>query len=185
MSITSFEPKLCSDLINSIIKNLENLLKSFKISELSEKRLYISKRIVEVEKSLKTIENLLLKFREQNRNINSSAALLLEEDRLVRELQVQEQIYITLKSELEMAQIEEYEDISMLQVLDPPQASYDISPKPYFVVISFLFFGMIAQICTYIYLLTGTKKTTHFFNYKNTSNQKYKFVICITKISNT
>ena len=95
------------------------------------------------EKSLKTIENLLLKFREQNRNINSSAALLLEEDRLVRELQVQEQIYITLKSELEMAQIEEYEDISMLQVLDPPQASYDISPKPYFVVISFVF-GMIA-----------------------------------------
>jgi uncharacterized protein involved in exopolysaccharide biosynthesis len=150
ISIISFEPKLCSDLIVSIIINLEKLLKSFKISELSEKKRYIGKRIIEVEKTLKEGEDQLRKYREQNRNITFSPALLLEEARLIRGVQVQEQIFITLKSELEMAQIEEYEDISMVQVLDPPQASYNISPSSLTIIFLFFFGGIILGIALII-----------------------------------
>ncbi len=44
----------------------------------------------------------------------------MNEDRLVREVSVQEQIFITLKSQYEMVQIELLGQKKMMQVLDPP-----------------------------------------------------------------
>ena len=120
LKVQTEESSLSNQVIYSIIKNLSSLLKLFKVSEVKEKKEFINNRILEVEKTLILGEDNLRRFREQNRNISFSPALLLEEERHQRLIEVQKEIYITLKSELEMTQIDEYDNISLIQVLDEP-----------------------------------------------------------------
>ena len=98
--------------------------------ESDEKRQFIDGRIADVKKDLEGAEETLKMFRERNRQIFGSPALLLEQERLVREVEVQKNIFITLKQQLEMAKIEEVQEASMVQVLDPPEAPlYKSKPK--------------------------------------------------------
>ena len=141
LKVQTEESSLSNQVIHSIIKNLSSLLKVFKVSEVKEKKEFINNRILEVEKTLIIGEDNLRRFREQNRNISFSPALLLEEERHQRLIEVQKEIYITLKSELEMTQIDEYDSISLVQVLDEPVSLGNSS------------LGMIAIVI--IYSLTG------------------------------
>ena len=65
-------------------------------------------------------ENILKTFREKNRNINSSPELLLEQTRLMRQVEVQSQTYITLLTQFELVTVEENEDSPIIEVFDPP-----------------------------------------------------------------
>ena len=47
--------------------------------------------------------------------------LALEEDRLMRDVEVQKSVYLTLKQQLELAKIEEIQGASVIQILDKPQ----------------------------------------------------------------
>ena len=76
-------------------------------------------RIKSVNIDLKNSEQALKAFKEQNR-LTSSPSLQLEQDRLSREVQVQKDIYITLKQQLELAKIEEVQETSIVQILDYP-----------------------------------------------------------------
>ena len=53
----------------------------------------------EVEASLKKAESSYEKFKETNRKILNSPSLIIDEQRLLREIELQSKIYITLKSE--------------------------------------------------------------------------------------
>jgi uncharacterized protein involved in exopolysaccharide biosynthesis len=123
ISITTktFEPKLASDLAKAVIEELDQMQKSYRLSRHKEKRYFIKNRMKDVEKELVVSENLLKSFRESNRNFNSSPSLLLEEARLEREVTIQMQVFITLKKEFELNQIEEIENSSMLVVIDEPE----------------------------------------------------------------
>ena len=47
--------------------------------------------------------------------------MIIDEQRLLREIELQSKIYITLKSEYEMTQIEEAGAVTSIQVLDKPE----------------------------------------------------------------
>lgn len=120
MSVSAFERQLAVDLAQKILEEFESLLYAFKIEDIIEKRDYIENRIIGIQKDLSHAEENLKNFREENRSIFTSPLLTLNEDRLVREVSVQEQIFITLKSQYEMVQIELLGQKKMMQILDPP-----------------------------------------------------------------
>ena len=62
-------------------------------------------------------------FRESNRIITSSPTLLLEQERLIREIATVNQIYGSLKIEYEKSKIEESRFDTVLEILDPPEIS--------------------------------------------------------------
>jgi uncharacterized protein involved in exopolysaccharide biosynthesis len=124
LSVQAFEPQLSCDLTNAVIAKLKEMASKFKISRVLEKKTFIENRISQTEGLLTKAEDNIKVFREKNRNIFNSPALLLQESRLIRETDIQMQVYGTLKSEYEMVRIEEVEKNSMLQVLDraePPK----------------------------------------------------------------
>ncbi len=141
ISVTTFEPALASEIVNSVIKNLIKLIKTFKVSEIEEKKEFIINRIKDVESTLMKNEDEYKTFREQNRNINASPALLLEAERFQRTLDVQKEVYITLKSELERVQIDEYEDVSIIQILDGPESSGDVTLSSMSIIFIYVFLG--------------------------------------------
>ncbi len=122
ISVSAFEPQLAADIADAVVFELNKLQKHFKSSRIAEKKIFISGRIQDVEKQLVKAEEELKIFRESNRNIMQSPSLQLEQERLMREVSTQMQIFLTLKSQFEIVQIELVERSNMVEILDRPEA---------------------------------------------------------------
>lgn len=141
INVESSEPVLVAEILEALIEEVDNHQKSFKKKQAKKKRKFIEERIEVVSIDLMQAEDKLKTFRTQNRKYIDSPALLLEFERLMRETEVQKQLYITLKQEFELAQIEEVEDDDILYIIDQPEIPlYSSSPKKKsFVILSFMF----------------------------------------------
>ena len=121
VSVDASEAKLAADIATALINELDLHQKQFNTKQASKKRIFIEARIEDVNVDLIRAEESLKDFRSQNRQYVDSPSLLLEFERLLREVEVQKQLYITLKREFEMAQIEEVEESDILHILDAPE----------------------------------------------------------------
>jgi len=120
IKVTASDPIFVKELADVILFELEALNRFFKSQTINDKITFIEYRITSVENDLKSSEQVLKAFNEQNRQI-SSPALQLEQERLTREVEIQKGIYLTLKQQQELAKIEEVQEASVIQVLDKPQ----------------------------------------------------------------
>ena len=100
VSVEASEPKLAADIAKALILELDLHQKKFQTEQIVKKRIFIEERIKEVKINLVKSEEELKDFREQNRNYSDSPSLLLEFERILRELEVQKQLYITLKKSM-------------------------------------------------------------------------------------
>ena len=143
MTVGTFEPQLSADLAQKIIDEFRLLLVSIKLQDKIEKEAYINNRIMVIRSDLMAAEEELKSFREKNRAISSSPALTLMEGRLITEVEVQKEIFITLKTQLEMVQIEMLGKKSMIQILDPPEAPFKMTkPNKTFNIYFAIIFGL-------------------------------------------
>ena len=88
ITVESTDPMLSKDLADQIIIELEKLNRFFKNQTVGEKIAFIELRIASVEEDLELSEQSLKLFNEQNRQI-STPSLLLEQERLQRDVEVQ------------------------------------------------------------------------------------------------
>ena len=122
LEVSAFEPQLAADIIIALIEELDKHQQKFKSTRVTEKREFIEERIEEVQLDLEKTEDALKQFRYRNRQIQNSPSLLLEQERLSREVQVVIGVFTTLKQEYELAKIQEVEEATVVYVLDPPEA---------------------------------------------------------------
>ena len=173
LSVRTFEKQLSADISNAIIDRLGKILNKFKLSQVEEKKSFISNRMVEVKLDLVRAEENLKVFRERNRKIIASPTLLLEQERMIREVRVHTEVYITLKSQFEMAQIEQVERQNMLQILDPPEAptlkeSPQVNRNTIIAALLGLSFAM-----GFIYLKTWYENNMHRIRFNNIGGQYF------------
>jgi len=128
ISVFAPEPVFARDLAAEVVVELEALNRYFKNQNVSQKIIFIESRIASVESELKKSEQALKSFNEQNRQI-SSPSLQLELDRFTRDLEVQKEVYLTLKQQQELAKIDAIQEISVFQVLDGPEIPLGPSNK--------------------------------------------------------
>ena len=112
------EPQLAADVLNATIAELDKFMRLKKITNASEQRKWIDDRLRQVEQELRNAEEALKNFREKNRRVVDSPQLILEQERLLREVQVKSTIFVELKKQSELAKIEEIKNISIVNVLD-------------------------------------------------------------------
>ena len=122
LEVSAFEPQLAADIITALIEELAKHQKKFKSTRVTEKRQFIEERIEEVQLDLEMAEDALKQFGYRNRQIQNSPSLLLEQERLNREVNVITGVFTTLKQEYELAKIQEVEETTVVHVLDPPEA---------------------------------------------------------------
>lgn len=120
IEIDSFNPKLSSNMINRLISISNNMQVNIKTRQMRQKRVFIEERILEVEEDLIGAEGRLKSFQERNRRSNQSPTLILEESRLARDVTLQNNLYLTLKTQFEEAKIEEVERTPMVEIVDEP-----------------------------------------------------------------
>lgn len=87
-----------------------------------EKREFVNSRLIEVKTELEDLENQLLNFLETNKNLNSPS-LLLQKNRLEKDINLYTQLYFTLSDQRELAIIDEKDNTSSIFLLNPPQIS--------------------------------------------------------------
>ncbi len=119
LSVVSSDPFFSRDLAKAALEELEKVNRFFKNQSIREKTKFIENRIQSVQADLEYSEQILKEFREKNRQI-SSPALMLEQERLSRDVEIQKGIFLTLKQQLELEKIEEVGKSSIFQVLDKP-----------------------------------------------------------------
>ena len=103
-----------------VVEELVNIQNKINLSRVKEQGQYLIERIDSLYSELAASEEKLKDFREKNRNISRSPKLLLDENRLARDLTTLELIYGNLKSEYEINRVEEIGDKQLIQVLDEP-----------------------------------------------------------------
>lgn len=124
ISVTTSDPMFAKELADVVLEELEKLNLSFKSQNVNQKISFIESRINSVLDGLNQSEIKLKAFNEQNRQL-SSPSLRLEQERIQREVDVQKQVYLTLKQQLELAKIELVQESSIIQILDKPQIPID------------------------------------------------------------
>ncbi len=153
IQMDAHDPLLASNMINTLVQLSNKMQVDIKTRQMGQKRQFIEERIVEVKKELSQAESGLKNFRERNRRPNKSPSLLLEESRLMRDVTLQNNLYLTLQTQFEEAKIEEVERTPMVEIVDEPVPPLDkTSPRVImstilttFLGIVFLFFIIISK----------------------------------------
>ncbi len=116
VTATMPEAQLSADVANKVAESLDNYIRTKRKSYSSEQRKYIEKRLGQVKDSLNYAENRLMYFKEQNRAVSQSPALILEQTRLSRGVEILNAVYLELSKQLELAKIDEVKDTPVLNI---------------------------------------------------------------------
>lgn len=86
----------------------------------TEKKEFISKRLSEIQAQLDQAENAMLKFSQENKQIENSPSLTLTKQRLQKDITLYNQLFFTLSDQLELAKINEKDNTTSFFLLDEP-----------------------------------------------------------------
>ena len=136
------EGKLAADVLNNIMGSLDNYVRTKRKSNASNQRIYIEKRLEQVNDSLTTVEEKLAEFRMRNKILDLSPQLQLVQTRLIRNIEIQQSIYLQLIKQIELAKIEEIRDTPILNIKEfaqNPVIPSSLARRIQFVIIVFFF----------------------------------------------
>jgi uncharacterized protein involved in exopolysaccharide biosynthesis len=147
IEVESFEPIFASELSKKLIKKSGKIQRQLKTNRVKQKRIFIQERLVTIFEDLKKMEKELREFREYNRNISSSPSLEMRVQEMGREIDLQNSLYVTLKTEYEKAKIDEVEREDMVQQIDRPSIPSKLTrPRRALSLILSLFFATFLSI---------------------------------------
>lgn len=145
IDVTAPEPRLCKDLADTLILDLNNYYKKLVSSKKSSYREFLEQRVNEAEKGLRESENQLREFKERNSLSSNAPEIILLQLRYQRNIRIDEELYLTLRKEYEMAKLEEHKDMPAVDVLDAPEEPlFKTSPQKRKIVTFFTFIGLVA-----------------------------------------
>jgi len=110
------ESKLSADVANELVAALNKYVLTQRRSFAIEQRKYLVGRVQQIKDTLTYCENVLKTFREKNRQVGQSPELLLMQSRLMRNVEIQQTIYVELTKQLELVKLAEVKDVPVVNV---------------------------------------------------------------------
>jgi tyrosine-protein kinase Etk/Wzc len=144
LTIETGDPRLSADIINSITGELDLFMRTKRSTNAMRQRQWIEARLGEVKQDLVISENRIKDFRENNRSVSTSPLLLLEQERLLRDVQINAALYMELKKQFELSKIEEIKNTPIVNIMDyATPAAKKNKPKRGVIVISAFFLSIL------------------------------------------
>ncbi|MAV64985.1 MAG: hypothetical protein CMG00_07325 [Candidatus Marinimicrobia bacterium] len=144
ITILMEEPQLAADISNYIAEYIKEYISESVILHTSEHRKFIEQRLRDSKKELSESEEELKNFSEKHPFAIDSPELQLLRGRLMRNMEVNQQVYITLRQQYEMAKINELNKIPVIAILDSGEPAYDQQkPQRLLIVILSIFMSFI------------------------------------------
>jgi len=143
LSVETKDPILSAEIANYLGQAVSKYVQEYQGSEANSNIDHISKRLLSVNKELTDVEEKIKVFQINNRDL-SSPQIQLEYGRLQRELQIKQQVYLTLNQQIELAQIEKIKKSPVINILDKAEVPlFKVRPKVSLVCLIFTFFGVV------------------------------------------
>lgn len=148
LSVTSRWPSVSLFLVQQLVDavNLFNI--DTRRSQAAEEHAFVAKQVQEAKENLHVAENRLLLFLQHNRAITGSPELVIEHDRLQREVSLRQQLYTALLQNLEESRIKVVRDTPVITILESPQLALEPEPRLLFlkIIIGWLVGGILGMI---------------------------------------
>jgi len=149
LEVEAFEPQFAAELSKNLIEESGQIQRQLKTNRVRKKRLFIEERLTEVSAEMEEKERILREFREKNRSMSNSPSLLMKVQEMGREVDLQNSLYVTLKTQYEKAKIDEIERDDMVQLIDGPNIPAKLTrPRRGLSITLALFFGIFFSIFT-------------------------------------
>ena len=152
VKVTMPEAQLSADVANELVKSLDLYIRTQRKSFATEQSFYLEKRTGQVKDSLAVAENNLKAFREQNRIVMQSPNLLLEQGRLMRNVEILQTVFIELTKQLELAKLDEIKDAPVLNVKEfAKNPIKKAGPKKASALLTIMFFSFILSSLYFVF----------------------------------
>ncbi len=153
VTVTMPEAQLSADVANKLTQSLDLYIRTQRKSNATEQSYYLEKRTEQVKDSLTAAENMLKKFREQNRITAQSPNLLLEQGRLIRNVEILQTVFVELTKQLEIAKIDKIKDAPVLNIKEYAKNPVKkAGPKRASSLIMIMFFSFIFSSLYFIFI---------------------------------
>jgi len=147
LSVTTRYPDLSAAVATRFIEYLNEFNATKRESQARARRQFVEQRILDGERELHAAEDDLRRFHERNRAWQESPELSAEEGRLHMQVNILQEVYLTLRRDYEQARIEEVNDTPVLTVIDPAVAPVRQSRwREVVVLLAFVLGGVIAVL---------------------------------------
>lgn len=113
------DPVLAAAVANNLIDYLNDFNTQTRQSQARERRKFVEQRAAAAEVELRSAEEDLRTFYERNRTWQQAPQLAFEEGRLRRQVDLRQEVYLTLRREYETARIQEVNDAPVITVIEP------------------------------------------------------------------
>jgi uncharacterized protein involved in exopolysaccharide biosynthesis len=111
-------PQLSSQMANRMIDLVSSFNRETRVSRSKSKRIFLERRLDSANAELRTAEENLRLFYEENRGTIIAPGLKFEEARLKRDEDIRSSLFLNLQAQLEAARIEEINDAALITVID-------------------------------------------------------------------
>jgi uncharacterized protein involved in exopolysaccharide biosynthesis len=128
ISARSRDPSISQQITSRILALINEFNTVTRQSQAAAERRFTERRLNEVASDLRTSENRLQGFLEQNREFGGSEGLKFERERLSRDVSMRQQVYASLAEAFEQAKIEEVRDMPVTTIIDKP--TLPLRPAP-------------------------------------------------------
>jgi hypothetical protein len=118
IKVSSIEPQLSVDILNQYVKELRDIYTEIFREKNIDKKTFLNGRLIETQKELTNVENVLKIFKEKNRDIFKSPELLTQQNRLLRNVTVLTEVYVQLRSEFEILLVNEKANMNVFKIID-------------------------------------------------------------------
>ena len=125
ISVLMEESQLAADISNFIANYIKEYVSDIMLSYSSTHRAFIEERLKYSKNELSQSEEELKEFSEKNPFAVDTPELQLQRGRLLRNMEVNQQVYITLRQQYEMARINELKEIPVINILDNAEPASD------------------------------------------------------------
>ena len=145
LSVDARYPALAAAVANTFVANLNAFNAQSRQSQAREQRKFVEDRLNDGEHELRGAEEDLRTFYERNRSWQQSPQLTFEEGRLRRQVEIRQELYLTLQREYEAARMQEVNDTPVITVIDPatPPVKKSKPKRTLLVVIALVLGGMV------------------------------------------
>jgi uncharacterized protein involved in exopolysaccharide biosynthesis len=124
LEVDMSRPELAAGVANQLVELLNKFNLERRQSQSREQARFTGDRLVEAEQDLRTAERAELAFLQRNRDYTSSPLLTYEAARLSRDVQVKQELFLTLSKANTEARIAEVRDTPVLTVVDSAVAPF-------------------------------------------------------------
>ena len=121
-------PSLSRDVAAKLVDLVQSFNRERRAGQAHSEREFVAGRLVDAERELREAENALRDFQSRNRNFRSSPFLILDADRLQRELSRRQAVYNGLSQSFEQARIEEVRNTPLIAIIEAPEVP--ARPRP-------------------------------------------------------